>query len=71
MSDLRATDYFSKVHQEIRSTGITIDTQDLQRQFKAFDVARTGVIKVYLLINVLKHNYPSVFSEDCLLGLQF
>jgi hypothetical protein len=43
----------------------------LQRQFKAFDVARTGVIKVYLLINVLKHNYPSVFSEDCLLGLQF
>jgi calmodulin len=71
MSDLRATDYFSKVHQEIRSTGIIIDTQDLQRQFKAFDVARTGVIKVYLLINVLKHNYPSVFSEDCLLGLQF
>lgn len=43
----------------------------MQRQFKAFDVARTGVIKVYLLINVLKHNYPSVFSEDCLLGLQF
>mmetsp|Transcript_42490 Transcript_42490/g.65148 ORF Transcript_42490/g.65148 Transcript_42490/m.65148 type:complete len:290 (-) Transcript_42490:1577-2446(-) len=41
------------------------------RQFRSFDGARTGVIKVYLLINVLKHNYPQVFSEDCLLGLQF
>lgn len=26
MTDLRSTDYFSKVHQEIRSTGVTIDT---------------------------------------------
>jgi hypothetical protein len=29
ISDLRATDYFSKVHQQIRSTGITIDNQNL------------------------------------------
>ena len=26
---------------------------------------------MYILINVLKHNYSSVFSEECLLGLQF
>lgn len=26
---------------------------------------------MYLLINVLKHNYQEVFSDDCLLGLQF
>jgi len=29
------------------------------------------VIKGFLLINVLKHNYPKIFSESCLLGLQF
>lgn len=71
MTDLRKTDYFTKVHQAIRATGITIDTSDLIRQFKTFDSGKTGVIKVYLMINVLKHNYPEVFSEDCLLGLQF
>ena len=71
MVELRKTDYFSKVHQEIRAKGCELDTQDLVRQFKAFDGARTGAIKVYLLINVLKHNYREVFSDECLLGLQF
>jgi len=31
MAELRKTDYFSKVHQEIRTTGASIDTQDLLR----------------------------------------
>ena len=26
---------------------------------------------MYLLINVLKHNHRSIFSDECLLGLQF
>ena len=71
MAELRKTDYFSKVHNEIRQTGTSVDTQDLLRQFRSFDGAGTGVIKVYLLINVLKHNYPSIFSDECLVGLQF
>lgn len=71
MAELRRTDYFSKVHQEIRSTGVELDTQDLLRQFREFDSARTGALKVYILINVLKHNYRSIFSDDCLVGLQF
>ena len=71
MAELRRTDYFSKVHQEIRSTGVEVDAQDLMRQFREFDTARTGALKVYILINVLKHNYRSIFSDDCLLGLQF
>jgi hypothetical protein len=71
MAELRSTDYFSMVHHQIRQTGTSVDTQDLLRQFRSFDGAGTGVIKVYLLINVLKHNYPSIFSDECLLGLQF
>jgi Ca2+-binding EF-hand superfamily protein len=71
MAELRKTDYFSKVHQAIRSTGVEVDTQDLLRQFRGFDTAQTGSLKVYILINVLKHNYRSVFSEECLIGLQF
>jgi Ca2+-binding EF-hand superfamily protein len=55
----------------MKRTGIEIDTQDLLQQFREFDGAGTGVIKVYLLINVLKHNYPAIFSDECLLGLQF
>jgi hypothetical protein len=31
MRDLRKTDYFSKVHQEIRATGCELDIQDLMR----------------------------------------
>jgi len=71
MAELRRTDYFSKVHQAIRSTGVDLDTQDLVRQFREFDTARTGALKVYMLINVLKHNHRAIFSDDCLLGLQF
>ena len=71
MAELRSTDYFSMVHHQIRQTGTSVDTQELNKQFRAFDGARTGVIKVFILINVLKHNYPAIFSDDCLVGLQF
>ena len=71
MAELRKTDYFRKVHDEIRQTSTSVDTQDLLRQFRAFDGAGTGTIKVYLLINVLKHNYPAIFGDECLVGLQF
>lgn len=71
ISELRKTDFFSEVHQAIGKTGAELDTSDLLRQFRDFDGARTGSIKVYLLINVLKHNHKDVFSDDCLLGLQF
>ena len=41
------------------------------RQFKNFDSSRTGYLQAYVLINVLKHNYPFIFTDDSLLGLQF
>ena len=71
VAELRKTDYFSQVHQAIRSTGLEIDTVDLLRQFRDFDSAKTGSVKVYILINVLKHNYRDVFADSVLTGLQF
>lgn len=41
------------------------------RQFRDFDAGKTGSLKVYILINVLKHNYRAVFSDEILVGLQF
>jgi hypothetical protein len=38
---------------------------------KNFDIADSGIIKVYSLINVLKHGYPEIFEDECLIGLQF
>jgi len=38
---------------------------------KGFDEERTGQIKIHHFINVLKHNYPVLFDQDTLLGLQF
>lgn len=69
ISELRKTDYFSRVHQQIRATGTEIDTQELRRRLKNFDIAESGIVKAYNLINVLKHGYPEIFTDDCLLGL--
>jgi hypothetical protein len=41
----------------------------LRRRLKNFDIAESGIVKAYNLINVLKHGYPEIFTEDCLLGL--
>lgn len=71
VAELRGTDYFRKVQDQLGRAGAELDTASLLRQYKTFDGARTGYIKAYILVNVLKHNYPSVFSDDCLLGLQF
>ena len=69
--DLRKTDYFRKFHESLSTNGGVLDNQDLLRQFRDFDAARTGYVKVYQLINIVKHNHPNVFSDDCLIGLQF
>lgn len=71
VAELRGTDYFRKVQHQLAAAGVELDAAGLVRQYKTFDGARTGYIKAYILVNVLKHNYPSVFSDDCLLGLQF
>lgn len=71
VAELRKTDYFSKVHQALRSAGLQVETHDLLQQFRDFDTAKTGSLKVYILINVLKHSYRGVFSDECLVGLQF
>jgi len=44
LAELRRTDYFSKVHQQLRTAGVDLDTSELLRQYKAFDGARTGYI---------------------------
>jgi Ca2+-binding EF-hand superfamily protein len=71
VAELRGTDFFRKMEYQLSNAGIEIDLNSILNQYRAFDTSRTGFIQAYILINVLKHNYPSVFSDDCLLGLQF
>lgn len=71
VAELRSTDYFRKMEHQLSTAGVEIDVNSVLNQYKNFDASRTGFIQAYILINVLKHNYPSVFSDECLLGLQF
>lgn len=71
LAELRRTDYFAKMHQQLRENQLEVDLSELRRRLRTFDAGDTGVVKAYVLINVLKHGYPEIFTDECLLGLQF
>jgi hypothetical protein len=56
---------------KLKNLGSRINLTDLVNKMKVFDTGDTGQIKIYHFINVLKHNYPQVFDNDTLVGLQF
>jgi len=44
---------------------------ELSSKMREYDKGETGKIKIYHFINVLKHNYPHIFDDETLVGLQF
>ena len=56
---------------KLKKLGSRLNLTDLVEKMKGFDEERTGQIKIHHFINVLKHNYPVLFDQDTLLGLQF
>lgn len=55
----------------LKKVGSKISLTDLVQRMKEFDDDRQGRIKINHFINVLKHNYPQLFDQDTLIGLQF
>jgi hypothetical protein len=43
----------------------------LEKKCAAFDTSNTQNIKIYMIINILKHNFPNVFDSETLIGLQY
>ena len=71
LKDLRKTDYFDKVQMKLKKLGNRLSLSELVDRMKAFDEDKQGRIKIHHFINVLKHNYQTLFDQDILLGLQF
>lgn len=71
MKDLRKTDYFDKVQMKLKKMGNRLSMTELVERMKVFDEDKQGRIKIHHFINVLKHNYSSLFDQETLIGLQF
>ena len=71
MKDLRKTDYFDKVQMKLKKLGNRLSLSELVERMKSFDEDKQGRIKIHHFINVLKHNYGSLFDQETLIGLQF
>ena len=71
LADLRKTDYFEKIQKKIRKSKKDIKVSFILKKLQEFDDGETGMIHAYKLINVLKYNYPNVFDENTLIGLQY
>ena len=71
MKDLRKTDYFDKVQMKLKKMGNRLSLTELVERMKVFDEDKQGRIKIHHFINVLKHNYSSLFDQETLIGLQF
>ncbi len=56
---------------KIKNLGTRINMTNLVEKMRQFDQGETGKIKIYHFINVLKHNFPMVFDQKTLVGLQF
>ena len=44
---------------------------ELKQRMCTFDLVNKSIIKVYALVNVLKHAFGETFPDDALVGLQF
>ena len=53
---MRKTDYFEKVQQKLKSVG-KVNVHELVEKMRKFDQGKTGKIKIYHFINILKHNF--------------
>ena len=71
LADLRKTDYFERIQKKIRKSKKDIKVSFILKKLQEFDDGETGMIHAYKLINVLKYNYPNVFDENTLIGLQY
>ena len=62
MKDLRKTDYFDKVQMKLKKLGNRLSLSELVERMKSFDEDKQGRIKIHHFINILKHNYSSLFE---------
>ena len=69
LSDLHKTPFFERCSSIAKQEGFS--RQALVSKFETFDFERTGKIKIHHLVNVMKHNYGNLFSDDELKNLQF
>ena len=54
----------------MQKIGDDIDLNELQDEFELYDVAKSGSIKVFHLVNVIRFQLPDVFKKEELNGLQ-
>ena len=69
IKDLRKTDYFDKVQMKLKKMGNRLSLTELVERMKVFDEEKQGRIKIHHFINVLKHNYSTLFDQETLIGL--
>lgn len=71
MQDLRSTDYFDQIQKRLKKYKGNVDIDMLSQKFAQFDTTDTGSIPAFVLVNILKHNLPGLFTEEILMGLQY
>jgi Ca2+-binding EF-hand superfamily protein len=62
---------FDKVQMKLKKMGNRLSMVEMVERMKVFDEDKQGRIKIHHFINVLKHNYSSLFDQETLIGLQF